>query len=111
MMRYSSPGGGVPYSNEQNLFVGAANADVQQAEHDVVRSREPWSLVPDDLDLFGSGENGEGLHFARHRYIPPLRAVSSYAVITGLHLASLISLVLAIFHRPIYGTFVVPTLG
>jgi hypothetical protein len=45
-----------------DLFVGAADADIQQAQHDLVGLGEPGNVLLDDLDLLRSGKNRDGFH-------------------------------------------------
>ena len=43
-----------------DLFVGAADADIQQAQRDLVGLGEPGNVLLDDLDLLRSGKDRDG---------------------------------------------------
>ena len=43
-----------------DLFVGTADADIQQAQRDLVGLGEPGNILLDDLDLLRSGKDRDG---------------------------------------------------
>ena len=45
-----------------DLFVGAADADIQHPQHDLVGLGEPGSFLLDDLDLMRSRKDRDGFH-------------------------------------------------
>ena len=53
---------GCPVLERADLLVGAADADVEHPQHDLVGLGDPGIFLLDDLDLAGTGEHCDCLH-------------------------------------------------
>src|SRR5262249_23008263 len=62
---------GSPVLEGADLLVRAADADVERLQHDPGRLGDPGSLLLDDLDLAGSREHGDCLHYPLPAMIAP----------------------------------------